>query len=182
MDTSGANVVTSVPGLTAGWYRHSITFTATSTTSRIIIRDDAGGGVHTFYVGDVSGRCIDIDFHWQSRDFDYGDEATTKFLREFVPFCTYITGGSLLFTLTYDKSAGGTSTDYIAAATTTVDWTSLDWASIDWSSSEEVYDPMNFNQDAFRTHSIYITASDPVTDFRLNKIQAAAKAIGKRWW
>jgi len=181
-DVDGTHVVTSGNAILAQWTRLTIDFTATAAISRIIIRD-VDIGLNNFYVDDVSCRCIDSSFFWESKFFDYGDEATTKYLREIVPFLSLSEGGYLLFRVIYDKGMGVTSTDTAQLTTGTVYWPLVDWTLFDWTSLEELEEPLeSITQDAFRTHNIRIDGGPGITNFRLTKFVLSPGTIGKRWF
>jgi len=186
-DTDASNEVTGTTVSSAAWGQMTVTFTATATTSRITLKSDTTAA-STFYVDDISARCIEVDAYAISKYFDFDDEGEMKFLRELVSFVSATDTGGLTLTIDYDKGADSTNTsDTIDLTSGQINWSSeIDWSvAIDWDSYEEVDDSHTadgLTQAAFRTLRFKIENNNGSSDFQFNRIIVAVKPLGRRWF
>ena len=181
-DTDGSDAVASTTSAAASWVRLGIKFTATATTSRIIIRNSTTAA-STFYVDDVSVRNADIDGFWESKNFDFGSEQDMKILREFVPFATEEGDYDVTFTLKYNKTAGGSTVDTLNLSASGTIWNTFIWNAATWGGREEIQDDLvNLDQDAFRSLRIRLRNTYGGQPFQISKILLSAKPIGRRWY
>jgi hypothetical protein len=184
-DTDGTNATTGTVVSTATtWTQMTLTFTATSTTSRIIFRNNSDA-TSTFYIDDASVRLIEVDSYGVSKYYDFGSEHDMKYLREFVPFVTATDTGGITFTITYDKGAGITTTDTLTLTSNQINWAvALDWdIDIDWDSFEELHDDLaSLTFDQFRTLSYKVENNTGCTNYQYNKCFIDVKALGRRWY
>jgi len=184
-DTDGTNATTGTSVTTATtWTQMTLTFTATATTSRIIFRNVADT-TSTFYIDDVSVRCIEVDSYGISKYYDFGSEHDMKFLREFIPFCTATDSGGLTFTITYDKGQGSSTVDTLTLTSGQIDWSdSINWASdINWASYEELHNDLsNLSFEQFRTLRYKIENNTGSSDYQYNKCFMDVKVLGRRWF
>jgi len=163
------------------WVRSSIEFTATTTTSTLVIQDRRGAG-GTMVVDDLSCRNSDINSYWESKDFDFGSEHEVKILREFVPFASEQGDWNVQFTLTFDKGSSAT-TDNLNLLSGAAVWGEFLWGSVEWGAREEINDDLvNITQEAFRTMRIKFANPYGGQAFNINKILMKVKSIGKRWF
>ena len=183
-ETDGTSIVTGSNNSAALWTRLTVTFTAVSTTSRIIFRNNTTVA-STFYVDDASCRCIEVDSYGVSKYYDFGSEHDVKFIREFVPFATATDSGGLTFTIDYDKGPTVTTTDTLILTSSQIDWSvDLDWdEDINWDSYEELSaDLANMNFDRFRSMRYKVENNIGSSEYKLNKIFIDVISLGRRWY
>ena len=183
-DTDGTDTATGSSSDASTWTRVSLEFTATSTTSRIIFRNDTTAA-STFYVDDASVRCVEVESYAETKYYDLGSEQEVKYMREAVPLISATDTGGMTVTLTYNKGGGVVTSDTISLTSGSLDWSDdLDWsADIDWASFEEKSDPLeNLTQDAFRTIRIKTEANTGTLTYSFNSLLMSVKVLGERWF
>lgn len=180
-NSSGAELDSSTISSPASWTRISVEFTATSTTTYLVIQNKTVA-TQTILIDDLSCRNCDLDSYGVTKDYDFGSEQDVKLLRELVPFANKQGNYNVQFTVTFDKGISS-STDNLNLLAGTATWGSFLWGSIVWGGKEEIQDDLeNLTQDMFRTMRIKFSNPYGGQPFNINKMLVSALPIGRRFY
>lgn len=181
-DTDGSNSVTTTSTTTgAAWARIELQFTATATTSRIIISNKTTAASE-FFVDDVSCRKVDFLAFWDSKWFDFGDPQEMKLLRECIVYSKTNDDSIVSFRARTDYSTGtGTQHSYDSSNTGSEYGTAI-YGSSTYGGQTLVYDDLStFSQSSFRVMQIRFRTDSVTKPFEVERITINAKPLGRRW-